>query len=377
MAISYPSALDSLSNPTATDPTLNPGNPLDHAGQHSDLNDAIEALQTKVGINASAVVASLDNKVTTHLAASIAHGVTGAVVGTTNSQTLTGKTLDGASNTFSNIPKASVVGAPAGLVVGTTDTQTLTNKTISGGSNTITGITQASVAGAPSGAFVGTTDTQTLTNKTISGASNTLSAIAQASITGAPVGALVGISDTQTLTNKTISGASNTLSAIPQASVTNLTTDIDKWKSVYVLKGSDQSVTSSITLISDSALVVTLAANRTYVVEAVLGVTGATAGDVRTAWLVSGTVVAVGSRTAIGPEVAESTIGYVVASRASLTTALIFATGLPLETGIVDRFVVSGGASGGTLTLRFAQGTSSVTSTVMKANSFVVARPVI
>jgi hypothetical protein len=42
-----------------------------------------------------------------HIEATAAHGATDAVVGTTNTQTLTNKTISGASNTFSNIPNAA------------------------------------------------------------------------------------------------------------------------------------------------------------------------------------------------------------------------------------------------------------------------------
>jgi hypothetical protein len=49
MATNYPSSLDNLINPTATD-TLN-SNTVPHHLQHTNANDAIEALQTVLGVN--------------------------------------------------------------------------------------------------------------------------------------------------------------------------------------------------------------------------------------------------------------------------------------------------------------------------------------
>lgn len=70
-------------------------------------------------------------------------------------------------------------------VVFTSDTQTITNKTISYADNTMTGV-------------VGTSAAQTLTNKTISYADNTLTGV-------------VGESATQTITNKTIDAKDNVM----------------------------------------------------------------------------------------------------------------------------------------------------------------------
>lgn len=91
--------------------------------------------------------------------------LTGSIVGTSDTQTLTNKTIAYSSNTLTD-------------VAGTTATQTLTNKTIAYSSNTLTDV-------------AGTTATQTLTNKTIAYSSNTLTDV-------------VGTTATQTLTNKTL-----------------------------------------------------------------------------------------------------------------------------------------------------------------------------
>jgi len=49
VAIQYPSALDNFINPTATDKL--DSNTVPHHLQHSNLNDAVEAIQTVLGIN--------------------------------------------------------------------------------------------------------------------------------------------------------------------------------------------------------------------------------------------------------------------------------------------------------------------------------------
>jgi hypothetical protein len=59
MATSFPTSLDSLTNPSATDTLDSPP----HDEQHADANDAIEALQAKVGVDSSADTNSLDFKV--------------------------------------------------------------------------------------------------------------------------------------------------------------------------------------------------------------------------------------------------------------------------------------------------------------------------
>jgi hypothetical protein len=59
MATNFPTSLDSLTNPSGTDSMSSPS----HAGQHADANDAIEALQAKVGADSSAVTTSHDYKI--------------------------------------------------------------------------------------------------------------------------------------------------------------------------------------------------------------------------------------------------------------------------------------------------------------------------
>ena len=56
MATNFPSSLDSFTNPTTSDTLAS----VPHASQHADVNDAVEALQAKVGVDSSTVAQSLD-----------------------------------------------------------------------------------------------------------------------------------------------------------------------------------------------------------------------------------------------------------------------------------------------------------------------------
>jgi hypothetical protein len=59
MATNFPTSLDNLTNPASTNELDAPS----HSQQHADANDAIEALEAKVGVNNSANTTSLDYRV--------------------------------------------------------------------------------------------------------------------------------------------------------------------------------------------------------------------------------------------------------------------------------------------------------------------------
>lgn len=104
------------------------GNSHDHSG--GDGSQINHTTLSNIGSNSHATIDS-------HISATAAHGATGAVVGTTNPQTLTSKSIDADNNTISNLEHGAEVDNPSsgvhgvsGSVVGTTDIQTLTNKSI-------------------------------------------------------------------------------------------------------------------------------------------------------------------------------------------------------------------------------------------------------
>lgn len=175
MTTSFPSGLDSLTNPTGSDKM----DAVSHAAQHANLNDAMEAMQVKMGIDGSSVITSIEymlknvNSVDPghqHSHSSITDIGTAALKNTgTSGNTI--PLLDGAStfsgaNIFSGSTSfthasAPIVSAKLGpnsgqqhtLPAVTSDTialllaaQTIENKTLNASNNTISNLTLAMMA---------------------------------------------------------------------------------------------------------------------------------------------------------------------------------------------------------------------------------------
>jgi len=96
----FPNSLDTFVNPTPTSPSNNPS----LSSQQSDQNDAIEALEVKVGIDGSADTDSLDYKLTNASSSNPGHKHTlanGATDVTASAAEV--NTLDGFTGTYADL----------------------------------------------------------------------------------------------------------------------------------------------------------------------------------------------------------------------------------------------------------------------------------
>jgi hypothetical protein len=86
MATQYPNSLDVLNNPSSTDRLDSPTVP--HHEQHSNANDAIEAIQTVIGVNPAGGHLTVKDRIiaaeTDIVNQSVLNGLTDVTIGTAN-----------------------------------------------------------------------------------------------------------------------------------------------------------------------------------------------------------------------------------------------------------------------------------------------------
>ncbi len=170
MATNFPVSLQDLDSTRGTaNQTLNSPS---HVAHHLIEDDTLEALQTKVGIDSSAVTTTLDYKLTNTTSGHDHDGTDSKKIVATNLD-ITGISASQLVRVNSGATALEGLTAPAGDLVGTTATQTLTNKTLT--APVIATITNTGTITLPTSTdtLVGRATTDTLTNKTLTSPSMT------------------------------------------------------------------------------------------------------------------------------------------------------------------------------------------------------------
>jgi hypothetical protein len=144
-----------------------------------------------------------------------------------------------------------------------------------------------------------------------------------------------------------------------------------------IKKAANESVTSSTVFQDDDDFSIDLDAGKTYRVETYLSVSGATAGDIKVAWVLTGGAAQLTARHCRGPALATADV-TATSIRDSVhnlvTTTIGYGTDNATNSSIFEDFLVetTTANASGTLTMQWAQNGSSATSTTMSSSSYMV-----
>jgi hypothetical protein len=222
MATNFPTSLDALANPL-------PNNTLDspsHSTQHTNLNDAVEALQAKVGVNSSAVATSHDKILT--LKANIANPTfTGTVTftGGVSSPTFTGA-HSGSGAALTGIPNSATTARSDNTVPSTIVTRDASGDFAAGT------ITATSFVGALIGnANTATTAATVTTNANLTGGVTSLGNVATVVTNANLTGGVTSVGNATTVvTNANLTGdvtsVGNATTVVTNANLTGPITSV-------------------------------------------------------------------------------------------------------------------------------------------------------
>jgi hypothetical protein len=143
-----------------------------------------------------------------------------------------------------------------------------------------------------------------------------------------------------------------------------------------IKKAANESVTSSTTVQNDDDFSVSLEAEKIYAIDLYLTVSGAAAGDYKGQWAVTGGVVGYTSKMCLGPESGTASVSatLVFARSVGVTSPVTYGVDGTNNSMISEHFLAETTTAGtaGTLTLQWAQGTSSATATIVGSGSYMV-----